>query len=52
MLRTDKYVYIFEDLYGVLGVEDEPGYARFAIKDGPLARVMVTQEVRQKPNPS
>jgi hypothetical protein len=35
------YVYIFEDLYGVLGVGDKPGYARFASKDGPLAKVMV-----------
>lgn len=34
------YIYIFKDLYGVIGVNDKPGYARFAIKDGPLARVM------------
>lgn len=34
------YVYVFEELFGVIGVGDKPGYARFAIKDGPLARVM------------
>jgi len=34
------YIYIFEDLYGVIGPEDKPGYARFAIKNGPLANVM------------
>lgn len=34
------YIYIFEDLYGVVGVNDKPGYARFATKDGPLARIM------------
>ena len=34
------YVYLFEDLYGVVGVDDKPGYARFAVKDSPLARVM------------
>ncbi len=36
------YVYVFEDLYGVVGVGDKPGYARHATKDGPLARVMET----------
>ncbi len=34
------YVYLFEDLIGVVGVGDKPGYARFAAKDGPLAQVM------------
>lgn len=34
------YVYVFEDLYGVVGDGDKPGYARYAVKDGPLARVM------------
>jgi len=34
------YIYIFEDLYGVVGVGDKPGYARFAIKNGPLAKIM------------
>jgi hypothetical protein len=34
------YVYLFEDLYGVLGVGDKPGYARFAAKDGPIAKRM------------
>jgi len=34
------YIYIFEDLYGVIGPGDKPGYARFAIKSGPLAKVM------------
>lgn len=34
------YIYIFEDLYGVVGINDKPGYARFASKDGPLAKVM------------
>jgi hypothetical protein len=43
------YVYIFEDLYGVLGVGDEPGYARFAVKDSPLARVMVIEPANEGP---
>jgi hypothetical protein len=34
------YVYIFDDLFGVVGVGDRPGYARFAIKDSRLGRVM------------
>lgn len=34
------YIYIFEDLYGVVGVNDKPGYARYATKDSPVARVM------------
>ncbi|WP_020468663.1 hypothetical protein [Zavarzinella formosa] len=34
------YVYFFEDLYGALRPNDKPGYARFAIKSGPLAKVM------------
>ncbi len=34
------YIYLFEDLYGVVGVNDKLGYARFATKDSPLARVM------------
>ena len=34
------YIYLFEDLYGVVGVNDKPGYARFATKDSPIARVM------------
>lgn len=34
------YVYVFEDLYGVVGVGDKPGYARHANRSGPLARVM------------
>jgi len=38
------YVYLFQDLYGVIGVGDHPGYARFAIEDGPLARVMEIDE--------
>jgi hypothetical protein len=35
------YVYLFDDLCGVVGVNDMPGYARFAAKNGPIARVMV-----------
>lgn len=34
------YVYVGDDLYGVVGVGDKPGYARYAIKDNPLARRM------------
>jgi hypothetical protein len=33
-------IYIFEDLYGVLNTDCKTGYARFAVKDSPLARVM------------
>jgi len=38
------YVYIFEDLYGVVGINDKPGYARFAIKDSKIAKVMEIEE--------
>jgi hypothetical protein len=34
------YVYIFEDLYGVVGAGDKPGYARLARKSSRLARVI------------
>ncbi len=34
------YIYIFEDLFGVVGPGDKPGYARFARADSPLAKVM------------
>jgi hypothetical protein len=34
------YVYLFEDLVGVVGVGDKPGYARHATRSGRLARVM------------
>jgi hypothetical protein len=36
------YVYLFDDLCGVIGVGDKPGYARYAARDGPLAKVMVS----------
>jgi hypothetical protein len=35
------YVYLFGDLVAVVGAGDKPGYARFAERDGPLAKVMV-----------
>ena len=38
--ELDAYVYIHEDLYGVVGPGDKPGYARYAIKNNPIARVM------------
>ena len=38
------YIYIFQDLYGVVGVGDHPGYARWATKDTPLARVMEIED--------
>ena len=38
------YVYIFENLYGVVSINDKPGYARFAIKDSPIAKVMDIEE--------
>lgn len=34
------HIYLFEELCGIVGPNDRPGYARFAIKDGPLARVL------------
>lgn len=40
------FVYIARNLYGVVGVDDKPGYARFAVKDGPLARVMIIDHGR------
>jgi len=38
------YVYVLENLLGVVGVDDKPGCARFAIRDGPLAKIMITQD--------
>jgi hypothetical protein len=35
-----SYIYILRDLFGVVGPGDKPGYARHAIKSGPLAKVM------------
>ena len=34
------YIYLFEELIGVVGVHDKPGYSRYAIKNGPVAKVM------------
>ena len=38
----EKYrvIYVFGDLFGVVGVGDSPGYARHASRSGPLARLM------------
>ena len=33
-------VFIFGDVFGVVGVGDKPGYARLAVRDGPLAKVL------------
>jgi hypothetical protein len=38
------YIYIFGDLYGVVGVNDKPGYARFASRDSRLAQVLELEE--------
>lgn len=38
------FVYVFRDLLGVVGVGDKPGCARFAIRNGPLAKVMVIED--------
>jgi hypothetical protein len=38
------YVYVFENLLGVVGVGDKPGYARFAIRNGRLAKVMIIED--------
>jgi hypothetical protein len=38
------HVYVFQDLYGVVGVGEMPGYARYATKDSGLARVMDIEE--------
>jgi hypothetical protein len=34
------HVYVFKELYGIVGPKDKPGYARLAIHDGPLAKMM------------
>jgi len=34
------YIYIFEDLYGVIAEGDKPGYARYATVSNPIAKVM------------
>ena len=41
--KAIAYIYLFKDLYGVVGPDYKPGYARFASKDGPLAKVMETE---------
>jgi hypothetical protein len=38
------YIYIHGMLYGVVGLGDKPGCARFALRDGPLARVMEIED--------
>jgi len=38
------YVCIHGDLYGIVGVGDKPGYARFATKAGPLAKLIEADE--------
>jgi hypothetical protein len=42
--RPIAYVYVFSDLYGVVGVGESPGYSRFAMRDCPLGRVMEIEE--------
>jgi len=37
--NLEAYIYVFENLYGVVGSGDKPGYARYAAKNGPLARM-------------
>jgi hypothetical protein len=36
-------VYLSGALVAVLGFNDKPGYSRFALKDGPLAKVLIAQ---------
>jgi hypothetical protein len=38
------YVYLFEELFGVIWGNEKLGYARFATKNGPLAKVMVFED--------
>jgi hypothetical protein len=38
------YVHVLENLLGVVGVDDKPGCARFAIRDGPLAKIMIIED--------
>jgi hypothetical protein len=38
------YVYVFGELYGVVGVGDQPGCARYACKASRLARVMEIED--------
>ncbi len=38
--RPEAYVYIVDDLYGIVGPGDKPGFARFATRNGPLARTI------------
>jgi hypothetical protein len=42
--EATAYVYIFGDLYGILGTFGKLGHARFALKDGPLALKMVVSD--------
>jgi hypothetical protein len=38
------YVYIFDELVAHVSVGEKPGYARYASKDGPCAKRMVSDE--------
>jgi hypothetical protein len=38
--QPTAYIYVREELLGVVGIGDKPGYSRWAVKDGPLGRVM------------
>ncbi len=37
------HIFLFGALCGIVGPGDRPGFARFAAKDGPLARAMHTE---------
>jgi hypothetical protein len=42
--RPKAFVYLFRDLVAYLSEGDKPGFSRFALKDGPLAKRMVLDE--------
>jgi hypothetical protein len=43
--RAMAYVYLFGNLVASVGVGDKPGYSRFAAKSGPLAKLLVLEEL-------
>jgi hypothetical protein len=43
--RPTAYVYLFGNLVASVGVGDRPGYSKFASKAGPLAKLLVIEDV-------
>jgi hypothetical protein len=42
--QPKAYVYLFGDLVASVGIGERPGHARFALRDGPLAKRLVIEK--------